>query len=420
MRERILVPVAVAILVMAWTGAASGQGGRASVSPFDGGQPLLRALPNVLPAVPLNLGADLSIYGVSSSELSTVGPLASGDQTANLIVDDDKMDCPNAKFTTIQSAVNAASAGARIRVCRGTYVEQVTIPSGRDGLLLFGSPDLAAVIKAPSVMLEPKAIVRVNGARNVTIRHFTITGPGSAPCDTIRYGVRIDGGGSALIESNRITQIQNILLGCGSEVGFGVGVLVGREFEGEVGTAEISHNLIDRYEKGGVVIDNAGSYGNVHHNQITGPGIQSAVAPNGIQVSRGASGNVHHNVVTENSFSDFLFLTGTGILILDGAPNAVTVGYNKVFLNDDGISLFTTDGALIEHNHSYDQRVFDGLYAFTDTRNNLFSHNHAEGNTEHDCHDDSLGAGTAGTANFWDKNLGQTENRPGLCKAKPK
>ena len=36
--------------------------------------------------------------------------------------------------------------------------------------------------------------------------------------------------------------------------------------------------------------------------------------------------------------------------------------------------------------------------------------------TEHDCHDDSTGRGTAGTANIWRDNRGETENRAGLCK----
>jgi nitrous oxidase accessory protein NosD len=158
----------------------------------------------------------------------------------------------------------------------------------------------------------------------------------------------------------------------------------------------------------------------VHHNQIVGPGVQPAIAPNGIQISRGAGGNVHHNVVKENSFETIAFNIGTGILIFEARENAVTVGYNDVFLNDDGISLYTTSGALIEHNHSHDQRVFDGLFAFADTSNNRFSYNQAERNTEHDCHDDSVGAGTAGSANLWDNNLGDTESRPGLCKATPR
>jgi hypothetical protein len=37
-------------------------------------------------------------------------------------------------------------------------------------------------------------------------------------------------------------------------------------------------------------------------------------------------------------------------------------------------------------------------------------------NIVHDCHDDSSGSGTAGTANHWRGNRGETQNRPGLCR----
>jgi hypothetical protein len=36
-------------------------------------------------------------------------------------------------------------------------------------------------------------------------------------------------------------------------------------------------------------------------------------------------------------------------------------------------------------------------------------------NGEHDCHDDTAGLGTAGTANLWIDNDAVTSNRPGLC-----
>src|SRR5260370_9794193 len=44
-----------------------------------------------------------------------------------LVVDDDKVHCPNAGFTKIQDAVDAATPGAVIRVCKGNYGEQVAI-----------------------------------------------------------------------------------------------------------------------------------------------------------------------------------------------------------------------------------------------------------------------------------------------------
>ena len=46
---------------------------------------------------------------------------------AQLVVDDDKVECPHAGFTHIQNAIDAASPGDEIHICKGIYVEQVTI-----------------------------------------------------------------------------------------------------------------------------------------------------------------------------------------------------------------------------------------------------------------------------------------------------
>src|SRR5271156_5086521 len=47
--------------------------------------------------------------------------------TSTILVDDDKLQCPKAAFSTIQAAVNAARPGDLIRVCPGTYNEQIAI-----------------------------------------------------------------------------------------------------------------------------------------------------------------------------------------------------------------------------------------------------------------------------------------------------
>src|SRR5258708_19402230 len=49
-----------------------------------------------------------------------------------LVADDDKVEWPNAGFKHIQDAVNAASPGDEIRICKGVYVEQVKISKPLD------------------------------------------------------------------------------------------------------------------------------------------------------------------------------------------------------------------------------------------------------------------------------------------------
>jgi hypothetical protein len=351
---------------------------------------------------------DLSTLGVSDIDLLTVGPQLDPLSSSNdgmLIVDDDGLDCPNFQYMTIQAAVDAAVPGDKIKVCAGIYMEQVTIPAGKDNLTLFSAPDLQAVIKAPLVMIEPKAIVRVNGAQNVTIRHFTITGPGVGICASIRYGVRVDNGGSALITDNHITEIHDTPFG-GCQTGYGVNV--GRLADGTTGTATVVHNLIDKYQKGGVFVDNVGSSAEVAYNEVDGAGPTPIIAQNGIAVGRGAQGVIHHNKVSQNVY------TGGGNVATGIIPfrNPVArVHHNDVFLNDVGIAPFIVAAgtAEVSYNNSRNN-LSDGIHAYS-TSGNLIAYNKAFQNGMFDCADDTIP-----TRNTWLKDLGRTENQPGLCK----
>lgn len=352
---------------------------------------------------------------------------------ATKVVDDDRAQCPNAQFTTIQSAVTAATPGDTVLVCPGTYPEQVVVPAGKDGVTLRSQVPLAAVIQAPPTIaidaVNSKAIVRITVSQNVTVREFTITGPGPGPCDSIRYGVRVDGNASAAILRNHITEIRDTpFSGCQN----GVAIQVGRRFEGQVGHAAIIGNRIDGYQKNGPTIDNAGSTALIVDNTITGIGPTVVIAQNGIQVSRGALATVRDNRVADHAYIVPLNLpeyTATGILLFESASNTV-VERNRLNRNQDGIGIYTTTGNRIAKNRiigdvpSFDPllgtlMLGDGIYAADDTSGNRIEGNFLRTNVEHDCHDDSVGPNNppALVANFWQGNDGLTENRPGLCRA---
>jgi hypothetical protein len=371
---------------------------------------------------PFALGeVDLTTLGVSVDELANVGlmgdfSLQSAGEGPNMwIVDDDMLDCPNAAFASIQAAVTAAGPGDQVKVCPGTYPEQVVVGPGKDGLTLFSEVPLAAMIQAPLVMTIPKSIVLVDQARDVKIRHFTITGPYvEAGCTGplhVHTGVRVIGNGSAVIDHNHITNIRDLnpaFFGCQD----GLAIFVGRQFEGQIGTAWILNNLIDRYQKGAIVVDNGGSFAEIAYNEIQGEGPTALTAQNGIQISRRTAADVHHNEVSGNVYIPPV-PDATGILLFD-IEGGVRVHRNEFFENETGMLLSVTTLAEISHNNSTNN-TDKGIYAAGSSTDNLISYNKALGNLVVDCRDDPP------TNNQWIKNFGNTEVAvpPGICKSHP-
>jgi parallel beta-helix repeat protein len=352
---------------------------------------------------------------------------------ATFKVDDDHAQCPDAPFTSIQAAVNAAGQNDTVAVCPGTYTEQVRITShAKDGLKLVATRPLQATIQAPAVMTQPNSIVLIDDVNRVTMFGFVVRGPfsplspgscalplvGSDPSvfDTHR-GVYVRSGSGHVVTGNHITLIRNTdpaLLGCQD----GISVQVGRMAEGASATAVVSGNVIDEYQKGGVVVDNDGSYGAVAFNHIeAAQTVQPSIAPNGVQVSRGAAADVSHNDISENHFGgDPNAGSGAGVLLFQTTAGDVDVDNNDVSANDDGISLSDADGASIDNNESHDNVLFDGIFVDEDSTGNSLKNNEALNNAALDCEDESTGSGTAGTANSWKNDTGVTQDPPGICR----
>lgn len=292
----------------------------------------------------------------------TLEPLETRAVPATLFVDDNLAECPDADFTSIQAAVNAAKKGDKIQVCPGLYDEQVTIPAGKDRLDIRSTEPLMAVIQGPPG--SAPGIVEIDGAKDVKIRGFTIRGPLDLSEPGAQAGVFVGGGGSATIEQNHITDIRNEPLD-GAQDGYGILVGSGGAPEStspdEVGSATIRQNLIDDYQKGGIVIDNKGSRAVIEDNDVIGAGPTGFIAQVGIQIGYGAAGDVKNNTVSDNQYTGADF-AATGILFFENGRS--TVSRNTVVRNDYGIYL--EDNAAkteVSRNHVSDS-TYDGIHLF--------------------------------------------------------
>jgi nitrous oxidase accessory protein NosD len=91
--------------------------------------------------------------------------LATGDaDAATRVVDDDGADCSDATYTTITAAVAAAGKGDRIRVCPGTYAEQIVLDKP---VTLVGKPGAGGrpVIRPTTLPVAPTSLIGPVGVR---------------------------------------------------------------------------------------------------------------------------------------------------------------------------------------------------------------------------------------------------------------
>jgi parallel beta-helix repeat protein len=261
---------------------------------------------------------------------------------------------PSGPFTTIQSALDNVLCG-KIIVKPGTYTEQLVVARS---VTLSGDKKTPSIIQAPAALAEPRAIIHVTGSgTDAILENLTIRGPGGSGCDSLRYGIRVDGDAKATIRKNKLTAIRDEPLGgCQN----GNAIQVGRNFEGTFGSAIITNNEIDDYQKTGIVVDGVNSTAAISTNTITGSGPRTSplAAQNGIQISRGAVGTVKTNEVLNNSYDPTI--AGSGGLLLFEAGSGVVLEKNTTTGNDVGIWVIATNGAMLEANKSTNS-VFDGI-----------------------------------------------------------
>jgi parallel beta-helix repeat protein len=110
---------------------------------------------------------------------------------------------------------------------------------------------------------------------------------------------------------------------------------------------------------------------------------------------------VHHNAIWR-----------TELAVL-ASPDADGASYteNHITTSNAGFYMHSSDGQFRDNNVEGNDAgiIMNGSATGNDIQDNDF-----RGNSS-DCNDVSSGAGTAGTANLWDDNLGDTSNPAGIC-----
>jgi len=287
------------------------------------------------------------------------------DKKPDILVDDDKVQCPTAAYTTIQAAVNAAKSGDLIHVCAGTYPEQVVIGKSLsveadNGVIVIPS-NVAGNAGSSSSGDTIAAIILVQNAEDVELRGLIVDGSanGLTGCGPTLIGILYQDA-SGTIEHNAVRHVRlaDSLQGCQS----GLAIDVESSSSGQ-SNVSIADNSVDGYQKNGITADEAGTKVFVTDNAVTGLGPTVGAAQNGIQIGFGAQGRVTNNVVADNIYSPCESTTNcpsnaAGILIYQS--DGVRVERNTVGSNQVGIFVAANKGD-IGGNTVFHSVALDGI-----------------------------------------------------------
>jgi hypothetical protein len=374
-----------------------------------------------------------------------------------LVVGTASASCPRPTYPTIQPAVDAATAGATIYVCAGTYTGPVTITKklrllgaqyGRDARTGRTTPSQESVITSPSAGFV------VGAVDGLTVDGFTFSGSTGDGIDAFQRGsgftfvdnvfadnqngmnVNATGPVRSTIARNRFTANNRGTIGQA-----GTGVLF---TSGPANDVTVSDNLFERH--GSAAVNSIGdpdptdrSVGIVISTNRSADDSSFAVInnANGALVDRNQAtkapsavdgtiiyivGNTDHLTVSRNILSGDV---GTGIsanaafgaaastnLLIDS--NIIRDRTTGISVNDDHHS-GTIRSNVVQNSTRNGTTPGRGIRLQAGSSGVAVTSNAVVGSSDVDCVDESHGTGTAGTADTWTQDAGRTSTPVGLC-----
>jgi hypothetical protein len=328
--------------------------------------------------------------------------------------------CPGGGFSTIQSAINAASSGDTVDVCPGAYPEQVSINKSLtlEGIRVGGQD--AAVVEPPAGGLLANATDPMTGTSeaaqvlvtqgsskhrtSVTLQNLIIDGAnnGVVACTPAVVGILYqDAGGTVLHVATRNQTLTATLSGCDS--GTGIRVESSPAVQGTTSVTVRSSTIHD-YQKNGITALGDGSSVSLVSNSIRGQGPTTGGPENGIQVSFGAVGQIENNDIIDNVFIGNNAFAASGVLVF--ASSKVRVTGNTIGNNQFGIAAESTTGEMADNTTIKNNVIFgsvdiDGIDLCSN--NNVVSKNRIANSGQSGVDLDS-GCGTTGNNNTVTQN----------------
>jgi hypothetical protein len=218
--------------------------------------------------------------------------------------------CDDPGYTTIQDAVDAASAGDTIKVCPGTYDEAVVITT--EDLTIVSTAGAAVTIIAPTTSAH---VVEVR-ATGLTLKGFTIVAAGFEDAD-IGINMAIEGDTDATLTRNIVR---------GGRIGINLGCV-------SAGTT-ITHTTLLSQTEAGINVDTCeaepfpGSHDNaIHHNTACSETSTASIALGGSSDDN----SLHHNIATTiSSFGagNEIHHNTTRVSIVDNSGGANSLHHN--------------------------------------------------------------------------------------------
>src|SRR5262245_5366732 len=271
--------------------------------------------------------------------------------SANIIhVDDDGLDpfeCEAAPFHTINEALAVANPGDEIRVCPGSYAEQVVLDQRiRLTGLSFGSAQpvikpTALPVSRPSLLGQNPvtgAIIVDNEFVRLSTLEIDLSGVSEGTCLPYLTGVYLRGASGAVDQ----LRIRNVHVTGNATCNSGVGLYVESGITGEIlGVPQIVPSRVNLrdvevsgYQKVGLVGNGPRTVLNVKGGSATGGGPTAGSVQYGYQFGLGTKGKLS-NVMTDEHRSLITGKAAAGMLVF--RANRVSIRKSDVSDSQEGV-----------------------------------------------------------------------------------